>query len=342
MKRSNLVLLLMLLLSNTIQAQKKARYRIVEFKDQKRFDVLINDSLFTSLLYADSLKKHVLYPINAAGGTTVTRGYPINPQVGDQVDHPHQIGLWFNYGDVNGADYWNNSTKIDTNKKAYGTIKIDKVSSVKSSANTAQLKVLATWFNPKSTPVLKEETLYTFKESDGVRTINRQTKLIALTDVSFKDNKEGLFGMRVSRQLEHPSNDAVKVIGADKKIEKVIDKNSTTGFFESSKGITGEAVFGTRAEWLKLSGKIDKKPVTLVLMDHPQNINYPAFLMARGYGLFAINPLGAEVYTNGKEKLNFNMLKGESKTFNYRIVIGQVLSKSQVDKIYHSFISSKF
>jgi len=28
------------------------------------------------------------------------------------VDHPHHIGLWFNYGDVNGTDFWNNSDAV--------------------------------------------------------------------------------------------------------------------------------------------------------------------------------------------------------------------------------------
>ena len=340
MKRNSFVLLLILFLTQSVFAQKASFFKIVERKDQKRVDVLINDSLFTSLLYADSLKKHVLYPINASGGITVTRGYPINPKVGDQIDHPHQIGLWMNYGDVNGADYWNNSTKIDTNKKAYGTIKVNKVIAIKSGKGGAALTVLSTWINPGSKPVLAEETNYIFQEENEVRFIKRQTKLTAITDVLFKDNKEGLFGMRVSRQLEHPSDKATAVIVADKKTLKVVDKDITTGFYESSKGITGEAVFGTRAEWLKLSGKIDEKPIVLVLMDHPKNVNYPGFLMARGYGLFAINPLGSEVYTEGKEKLNFSLKKGESATFNYEIAIGSQLNKDRMEKLYHSFIEN--
>src|SRR3989442_11814525 len=40
---------------------------------------------------------------------------------------------------------------------------------------------------------------------------------------------------------------------------------------------------------------------------------------ARGYGLFAANPLGRKAFTNGKEQLNFRLGPGESTTFRHRI-----------------------
>jgi hypothetical protein len=33
------------------------------------------------------------------------------------LDHPHHIGLWFNYENVNGLDFWNNSFAIAPEKK---------------------------------------------------------------------------------------------------------------------------------------------------------------------------------------------------------------------------------
>lgn len=129
--------------------------KLVKKPDSKKVDVFIGDEHFTSLLYADSLKKVVLYPVNAAGNISVTRGWPINPKMGDQVDHPHQIGAWFNYGDVNGADYWNHSSKVDTNAKAYGTIKFEKILSGKSGNDKAELVTLSTWYNPKGKATLR-------------------------------------------------------------------------------------------------------------------------------------------------------------------------------------------
>ena len=44
------------------------------------------------------------------------------------TDHPHQVGLWFGYGDVNGVDFWNNSTALPAERQtkmgAVGTCEI--------------------------------------------------------------------------------------------------------------------------------------------------------------------------------------------------------------------------
>ena len=69
------------------------------------------------------LKKPVLYPLRSAKGTVVTRGFPLEPRPGERVDHPHHVGLWFNYGDVNGVDFWNNADGLPADRAAkMGTI----------------------------------------------------------------------------------------------------------------------------------------------------------------------------------------------------------------------------
>ena len=336
MKRSFLFAYLILLLTNFSFSQTQPYIKIIQNTTLKKADVFIGNELFTSLLYADSLKKAVLYPVNAPGNIAVTRGWPIAPKSGDQIDHPHQIGVWFNYGDVNGADYWNNSTKIDTNAKAYGTIKLNKIVSVKNGRGKAELVTLSTWYNPGGKSMLKETSTYVFTVDGVNRIVDRKTDLKALQNISFKDNKEGLFAIRVAREMEYPSSKAVKVYTPEG-IKSVIANEKLSGKYESSTGITGEEVFGTRSKWLKLSGNFDNKPVSVAIIDHPSNIGYPGFWMARGYGLFAINPLGAEVYTNGKERLNFSLAKGKSVVFKHRLVIADSLDTLQLDQLFNSF-----
>ena len=88
-----------------------------------------------------------------------------------------------------------------------------------------------------------------------------------------------------------------------------------------------------------LSGKVDQEPITLVIFDHPQNIGFPTYWHARGYGLFAANPLGQEVFSNGKEKLNFTLKPGKSVTFRYRFaIISGPTSADDVEKEYQSFV----
>src|SRR5207244_2138059 len=78
----------------------------------RRVDVSIGGKPFTSYIWPDRLKKPVLYPLRAASGTLVTRGWPFDPRPGERVDHPHHVGLWFDYGDLNGIDFWNNSDAL--------------------------------------------------------------------------------------------------------------------------------------------------------------------------------------------------------------------------------------
>src|SRR5579871_3602744 len=86
--------------------------QVVPHEAERRVDITIDGKPFTSYIWPTTLKKPVLYPLIDDEGITVTRGYPLNPQPGERVDHPHHAGLWFNYGDVNGFDFWNNSDAI--------------------------------------------------------------------------------------------------------------------------------------------------------------------------------------------------------------------------------------
>jgi hypothetical protein len=55
--------------------------------------------------------------------------------------------------------------------------------------------------------------------------------------------------------------------------------------------------------------------------------------------LFAVNPLGRKIFSNGKEELNFSLQPGQSTTFRYRIVIhsGSLLTKDEMNKFSTDF-----
>src|ERR1051325_4942056 len=65
----------------------------------QRVDVAIAGRPFTAYIWPERLQKTVLYPLRSASGTLVTRGWPFDPRPGERVEHPHQVGLWFDYGD---------------------------------------------------------------------------------------------------------------------------------------------------------------------------------------------------------------------------------------------------
>ena len=80
--------------------------------------------------------------------------------------------------------------------------------------------------------------------------------------------------------------------------------------------------------------------ISIVMIDHPKNPNYPTFWHARGYGLFALNPLGEKIFTNGKSEKNLKLKKGESIRFYYRIVIedgAKSISSERLNKMADEF-----
>src|SRR4051812_20345261 len=89
----------MINLTGSIQAQNGFSLRDDPYK--KKVDVLYDDQLLTAYCYFDSTEKPILFPVKTVSGITVTRGYPIVPHLGERTDHPHQVGLWMNYENVN-------------------------------------------------------------------------------------------------------------------------------------------------------------------------------------------------------------------------------------------------
>ena len=120
--------------------------------------------------------------------------------------------------------------------------------------------------------------------------------------------------------------------------EKVPNKGAT-GNYRSSEGITGDAVWSTRAQWMLLYGNIGDEKISIVICDHPDNPCYPTYWHARGYGLFSANPLGWSDFTGGKEMLNFSIPDGGSVTFRYRVIIesGSHLSDEEITNFATDF-----
>jgi hypothetical protein len=111
--------------------------------------VSIGGQPFTSYIYPQSLEKPVLYPIRSASGVVVTRGYPLEPRPGEHTDHPHHVGHWFNYGDVNGYDFWGNSTETPANLKPKTGVIVQKaVTRAQGGDKQGELTVTADWIIP--------------------------------------------------------------------------------------------------------------------------------------------------------------------------------------------------
>jgi len=344
---TTIVVMIAVMAFNERETSQSKRFAIVENKADKRVDILIDGKPFTSYIYPDGIKKPALYPLRTSDGALVTRGWPLDPRPGERVDHPHHVGMWLNYGNVNGLDFWNNSTDIPAEKKDhYGTVKHRSINKMQADNDKAVLEVTADWQKPDGTNLLREDTRYIFSGKGNMRTIERITTLTALKeDVAFNDNKEGVIGIRLARELEHPSNKPEVFTDASGKATNVpkLNNEGVTGRYRSSEGKEGDDVWGTRGKWVNLNGVIDSKHVSLVILDHPKNVGYPTYWHARGYGLFAANPLGQKEFSKGKEVLDFKLPAGKSVTFRYKVLInsGSHLTDAQVTEAFNNFSKTK-
>jgi Methane oxygenase PmoA len=333
-------LLFFIALNFFVKAQKG--FTITEQKEAKEVSILFNGKLLTAYCYYDSSRKPILFPVNTTDGITITRQYPFHIVPGERTDHPHHTGIWLNYESVNGLDFWNNSTAIAPEKRnQYGTIHHQKIISKSTKNNTASLVVSAVWVRPDEKVLLNETTTFNFTVNGNDFIIDRITKLTATdTVVIFKDVKDGMLGIRVARELELPSKEKSSFIDDKNNVTTVAPSGAgVTGMYYGSNGLKGDSLWGTTGKWAMLTGIKEGKNVTIGIIDHPANIGYPTYWHARGYGLFAANPLGRKIFSNGKEELNFSLPPHQSVTFRYRIIIhsGDALTKDEMDKQADSF-----
>lgn len=340
-------LLLMVLLScqqkiqTTTHKSDGEQVTLREVPSQNKIDVLIDGALFTSYRWPENVYKPVLYPIISSAGSTITRGFPLETRAGERNDHRHQVGNWLNYGNVNGFDFWGNGHTGERLPNG-GEIRHAAIERRSSGLGEASLTARARWLDASGNELMEERTELHFISRGRVRIIDRITVLTATggDSIVFKDTKEGMFGLRVARALELPSQEQISLTdAAGKLLPKQVNNEGVTGNYRSSEGVTGEAVWGTRARWMDLRGNIKGENVSVTICDHPKNISYPTWWHARGYGLFSANPLGAKDFTKGKEELNFTLAARDSLTFRYRIVIAAVdpLSDEDLNRISDEF-----
>jgi hypothetical protein len=306
-------------------ATQAPRIQVVPHAVAPRVDVTIDGKPFTSYMYPREEKKPYLYPLRTAKGTVVTRGWPVEPRPNERVDHPHHIGMWFNYGAVNGLDFWNNSNAIPADRAPrMGTVVHQRVIEARSGRDKGELNVEMDWVDSKGTLLLKENTHFIFRGDATSRTIDRITRLTAMKEpVVFGESKEGVLGIRVARGLEQPSNTPDVFTDANGQTGKIkaVNNEGVTGSYVGSDGKTGDAVWGTRGPWTMLKGKVEGEQVTLAILDHPGNPGHPTYWHARGYGLYAANNLGQNAFDPKQPEVKRTLAPGESMTFRHRVMI---------------------
>ena len=304
----------------------------------QKVEIFIGEKLFTCYIYPDNLEKQSLYPIFSPSGKVITRGYPLNPRAFERADAPHQLGMWFNYGDVNGLDFWNNSYLIPADQKSkYGIIKFREI--ISQNPQRGELKVSSDWVDVHGDVLLNEETSYVFSGTADMRSITRTAVLLAVQTVTFNESKEGMLAIRMDRVFEEPYKKPSKLTDASgiPMEEPTINNDGLNGMYHNADGAEGADVWGKRSSWVSMRAKKDDEIINITIFDNKQNLNYPAWWHARGYGLFAVNNLGGREFDKTASEVKKVLMPGEILTFTYKVVIGGDLSDKELNEIDRSF-----
>jgi hypothetical protein len=262
----------------------------------------------------------------------------MQPRAFERADHPHHVGLWLNFGNVNGLDFWNNSFAVKPeDKPKYGTIKFKKI--VSENPKKGELVTSSAWVDVSNKVLLNEESTFLFFGEGNLRTIERTTKLTAAQQVTFAENKEGLIGLRMDRVFEEPATKPEKFLDANG-IETevpVLNNDGVNGVYRNAEGFKGTDVWGKRSPWVALRAVKEGEVITVVILDNPENPNYPAWSHARGYGLFATNNLGGRAFDKNAEPVKVILNPGEQIVFKHKIVIGGDLTDAEINGMAKKF-----
>lgn len=272
----------------------------VEFvKAADKIDVVIGGKAFTSYMFSDNLTKPVLYPVQTPSGIKVNRGFPFEKVEGEATDHPHHVGIFFTYDEVNDDGFWNNT-------KSPPQVKHIKITKMQPGNGKGELCTVMHWMG-KSEVLLEEKRKMVFTAGEGWYGIDFSIDLTAVgKKVKFGDTKEGMFAIRTAQWLR--------------------EKDGTGRYFSSSGDRKAENIWGKRARWVALEGEKDGKKVGIAILNYPKSANYPTYWHARNYGLFAANPLGQLAFQKTRKVENpkplaLTLEPGETAHFNFYIII---------------------
>jgi hypothetical protein len=257
--------------------------------------VEIDGQPFTEYLVRSG-SKPILWPILGPTGKRMTRDYPMEKGSKEATDHPHHRSLWFTHGEVNGIDFWTESSSNKTGSVVHR--KFDKIES----GPQARIEAEDDWISPAGKKVCEDRRILTFGTRGDARWIDFDITLRASEGpVVFGDTKEGTFGFRVPQSIRVDTKQGGKII--------------------NSAGQTNGAAWGQPADWVDYHGPLGGETVGIAIFDHPSSFRHPTGWHVRTYGLFAANPFAKEGFDGKSVKAPYTLPKDGELTLRYRVFL---------------------
>jgi hypothetical protein len=273
-------------------------------------DVAIGGKPFTTYHFEPEISKSFLQPLRDANGVIVTRGIQNGNQILPGHEHdpslePHQRGMYFGHGDVDGYSFWTEEAFMkyykNVSPSSFGRMVLRKIDESRGGASSGVIRATFDLEGPDHKPFAQETQEYTFSGDKDSRVIDCQFVIRAGdAPVKFGDTKEGTFAIRLAPELDVPG-----------------------GTMVNSEGGKGEAqVWGKRANWVDVDGVINGQKLGVAVFDSSDSFRHPTYWHARGYGLLAANPFGLKYFlADPKLDGGYTLPAGKSIRFHYRILI---------------------
>jgi hypothetical protein len=238
---------------------------------------------------------------------------------GETSDHPHQRGMFFSHGDVNGYNFWATEPGSDTPKKARMALR--KVMEATDGRKSGKIVALFEGQSSQGKPILLETRTLIFYSDPRLRTIDFEIGIEAIEKLTFADTKEGTFGIRLATSMTEQKRG--RMMNAE---GKETEKN----------------VWGKRSAWVDYTGNVDGETVGVAVFDNPGNPRHPTYWHARAYGLLAANPFGARDFTGDKSQDGSMTIEpGKRLHFRYRVVVHQGDARAaEVAGLYRRYIAA--
>jgi hypothetical protein len=145
----------------------------------------------------------------------------------------------------------------------------------------------------------------------------------------------------MDRSFEEPSNQPDLFLDSkgNPTEVKVVNNEGLNGVYRNSEGLEKGAVWGKPTKWVCLSADKDGEKISVVIIDNKNNPGYPAHSHARGYGLFATNNMGAQVFIENTPQFKLTLNPGKSTVFKHLIVVktNGFASDDEINKLANGF-----
>ena len=98
--------------ASTLGAENTYQGVLIKPIDNK-LRIEINGEFFTEYHYQD-VSRPFFYPVMGPKGLPMTRNWPMAEGAGEEHDHPHHKSFWYAHGEINGHDFWSESSSAGT------------------------------------------------------------------------------------------------------------------------------------------------------------------------------------------------------------------------------------